>query len=225
VAAALQDYKRAIIVGGEHTHGKGTVQTIMDLNKNLRESMAKEVGDLGVVKVTIQKFYRITGGSTQYNGVVPDIVLPSLFQHLKSGEMYLDHSLPWDQIGPVKYKALGGRPINLDTLRKKSRQRGEHDTGLQLIAEEAVKADERSKQTAISLKLTDMRQMIEEAREERNKISAQFRNHQTKLYDDQLETTDEKDTPQDDILRWKEELAQDPYVGEAMNIIGDMKGQ
>ena len=226
VAAALQDYKRAIIVGGEHTHGKGTVQTIIDLNKNLRDSMAKEVGDLGVVKVTIQKFYRITGGSTQYNGVVPDIVLPSLFQHLKSGEKYLDYSLPWDQIGPVKYTSFSGKPIDLDMIRKMSLQRGEHDPGLQLIAEEAVKADERSKQTSISLKLTDMRQRIEEAREERKKFSAQFRNHQTKLYDDQLEITDEKkDTPKDDILRWKEELNQDPYVGEAKNIIVDMNRQ
>lgn len=225
VAAAMQDYKRAVIVGGEHTHGKGTVQTIINLNKNLRASVSKEVGDLGVVKVTIQKFYRITGGSTQYNGVVPDIVLPSLFQHLKSGEKYLDYSLPWDQIGPVKYNAFSGKPIDLDMLRKMSLQRGEHDPGLQLIAEEAVKADERSKQTAISLKLTDMRQRMDEAREERKKISAQFRNHQTMLYDDQLQTTDEKDTKKDDVLSWQEELVQDPYVGEAKNIIVDMNRQ
>ena len=86
VAAALQDYKRAVIVGGEHTHGKGTVQTVVNLNKNVRASNSKEIGDVGALKVTIQKFYRITGGSTQYKGVVPDIVLPSLFQHLKSGE-------------------------------------------------------------------------------------------------------------------------------------------
>ena len=225
VAAALQDYKRAIIVGGEQTHGKGTVQTIINLNKNLRDSMSKEIGNLGVVKVTIQKFYRITGGSTQYNGVVPDIVLPSLFQHLKSGEKYLDYSLPWDQIGSAKYTSFSGNPIDLDMIRKRSLQRSEHDPGLQAIAEEAIKADLRSKQTAISLKLTDMRQMIEEAGEERKKISSQFQNHQTRLYDDQLETTDGNNVKKDDVLSWKEELKQDPYVGEAKNIIIDMKRQ
>ena len=225
VAAALQDFKRAIIVGGEHTHGKGTVQTIIDLNKNLRNPMSKEVGDLGVVKVTIQKFYRITGGSTQYKGVVPDIVLPSLFQHLKSGEKYLDYSLPWDQIGPVKYSSFNGKPFNLDMIRQRSRQRVLHDPGLQLIAEEAVKADERSKQTTASLKLTDMRQRMEELREERNKFVAQFRNHQSMLYDDQLVTTDTNDPPKDDVFNWKEELMLDPYVQEAKNILIDMRRQ
>ncbi len=226
VAAALQDYKRAIVVGGEHTHGKGTVQTIINLNKNLRESMSKEIGDLGVVKVTIQKFYRITGGSTQYNGVMPDIILPSLFQHLKSGEKYLDYSLPWDQIGPAQYTSYSGMSIDLDIIRKRSLQRAEHDPRLQLIAEEAVKADERSKQTAISLKLTDMRQKIEEAREERKKFNTLFQNHQTtRLFDDQLETTDGNADKKDDVINWKDKLMQDPYVGEAMNIIVDMKRQ
>jgi len=86
VAAALQDYKRAIIVGGDHTHGKGTVQAVVNLNSNMPPANAKEIGDIGALKVTLQKFYRITGGSTQYKGVVPDIILPSLFQHLKTGE-------------------------------------------------------------------------------------------------------------------------------------------
>ena len=225
VAAALQDYQRAIIVGGEHTHGKGTVQTVIDLNKNLRDSMANEIGDLGALKVTVQKFYRITGGSTQYEGVVPDIVLPSLFQHLKSGEKYLDYSLPWDQIGPVKYTSFSYKPIDLDLIRQRSLQRGEHDSGLHAIALEAAKADERSKQTAISLKLTDMRQKMKEAREERKKFSAEFRNRQTGLYDDQLETSDEKDTVKNDALNWQEGLKRDPYVGEASNILVDMNRQ
>ncbi|MFH0780591.1 MAG: carboxy terminal-processing peptidase [Pseudomonadota bacterium] len=225
VAAALQDYNRAIIVGGEHTHGKGTVQVIIDLNKNLRNSVLKEIGDLGVVKVTVQKFYRITGGSTQYKGVVSDIVLPSLFQHLQSGEKYLDYSLPWDQVGPAKFTSFSHVPLDLETIRKLSLQRSKNDPGMQAIAGEAAKADERSKQTAISLKLAVMRQKAEEVREERKKFSAQFRNHQTRLYDDSLENTDEKDGKQDEGLRWIEELNQDPYVGEAKNIIADMHSQ
>jgi carboxyl-terminal processing protease len=222
VAAALQDYKRAIIVGGEHTHGKGTVQTIINMNNNIRPSSSREIGDVGALTVTIQKFYRITGGSTQYKGVVPDIVLPSLFQHLKSGEKYLDYSLPWDQIKSVKYTPFSGKPIDLDMIRKMSLQRVEYDPGLQVIAEEAVKADERSKQTAVSLKLTDMRLKMEEARKERKKISAQFQKYQTGQDDDEQSETDGKGMKKD-VPNWKEQLKQDPYVGEAKNIIIDMK--
>ena len=221
VAAALQDYKRAIIVGAEHTHGKGTVQAIINMNKNLRASSSKEIGDVGGLTVTIQKFYRITGGSTQYKGVVSDIVLPSLFQHLKSGEKYLDYSLPWDQIKPVKYTPFSGKPIDINTIRKKSLKRVEHNPGLQAIAEEAVKADERSKLTAVSLKLVDMRQKVEGAREEQEKLSAQFRAYQTGLYDDEQFDIDEKDMKKD-VPNWQEQIQQDPYVGEAKNIIVDM---
>lgn len=137
VAAALQDYRRAIIVGGEHTYGKGTVQTILNLNKNLRPQISNEIGDLGVVKLTIQKFYRITGGSTQDKGGVSDIVLPSLFQHLHSGEKYLHYTLPWDQIGPAKYTSFNGQAIDMDRIRQRSLQRIEHDSGVQAIDKEA----------------------------------------------------------------------------------------
>ena len=226
VAAALQDYKRAIIVGGEHTYGKGTVQITRHLNKNLRTSLSNEIGDLGVLKLTVKKFYRITGGSTQYKGFAPDIVLPSLFQHLQTGEKYLDYSLPWDQVGPVQYTSFSGKPFDLEMIRKMSRRRVELDPELQTIAKEAKLADERSKQTAVSLKLADVRQKNEEAGEERKSLSGQFRNSQTSLYDDeQVPATGGKDMGKDDILSWKEELKQDPYVGEAINIIVDMTRQ
>jgi carboxyl-terminal processing protease len=224
VAAALQDYKRAVIVGGEHTYGKGTVQTIINIDDIIRDSKSKEIGDLGTLKVTIQKFYRITGGSTQYKGVIPDIVLPSLFQHLQSGERYLDYSLPWDQIWPVKYTSFSGKPIDLDMIRKMSLRRVELDPGLQTIGKEAKMAGERSKQTTVSLKLEDV-QRKEEVSEERKALIAQFLNNQTGLYDDeQLEITEEgTDVKNNDVLSWKEELEKDPYVREAGNIIVDMK--
>jgi carboxyl-terminal processing protease len=221
VAAALQDYKRAVIVGGTHTHGKGTVQTIINLNENIPMLQFKKYDDLGALKVTIQKFYRINGGSTQYKGVEPDIVLPSLFQHLKSGEKYLEYSLPWDQVQPVAFSSFSGKPFNLDMIRKKSMQRVEHEDGLKIIAEEAKKADERSKQTAISLKLADMRKKMEEARLERAKVGAQYRKYQG-LGDDEQSEMDGKDAKKDDVTDWKEEIKQDPYIGEAKNIIVDM---
>lgn len=213
VAAALQDYKRAIIVGGDHTYGKGTVQSIMHLSKNLRASISNEFGDLGMLKLTTKKFYRITGGSTQHKGFAPDIVLPSLFQHQQSGEKYLDYSLSWDEIGPVKYTSFRGKPLDLDMIRKKSQRRVELDPRLQTIAKEAKKADERSKQTAVSLKLADVCQRMQTTREQQTSPSAQ------------LQTTDGNDLEKDAALSWKSELKQDPYVEEATNIITDMVRQ
>ena len=223
VTAALQDYKRAVIVGGEHTYGKGTVQTVLDLNKTIRASESKEIGDIGSLKVTIQKFYRVTGGSTQYKGVEPDIVLPSLFQSLKSGEKYLDYSLPWDHIGPATYTPCSSKLAGLDMLRKRSLQRVEHDPGLQAIAEEAVKAEERSKDTLVSLRLTDMRRKFEEARVERKKLSAQLGSYKTGLGDDDQSDNNGKETKKDSVPKWKEQIVKDPYIGEAKSIIVDME--
>lgn len=102
VAAALQDYHRAVIVGGEFSHGKGTVQAVVDLDGYV-SPMAKSYSPLGALKITIQKFYRINGSSTQYKGVTPDIILPDQFSHLESGEKFLDYSIPWGEVKPVKY--------------------------------------------------------------------------------------------------------------------------
>ncbi len=223
VAAALQDYKRAIIVGGEHTYGKGTVQTIIDMNKMIQAAKSEEVGDLGALKVTIQKFYRITGASTQYKGVIPDIILPSLFQHLKSGEKYLDYSLPWDQIGPAKYTPFRGKSLDLGMIRQRSLQRVEHTPELQAIAKEAIRADEQSKETTVSLRLTDMRQTFEEALAQRKKLGEQYSNYPPGLYNDEQLKRNGKDTNKKKVADWKERLKQDPYVGEAKNIIVDMQ--
>jgi carboxyl-terminal processing protease len=222
VAAAMQDYKRAVIVGGLHTHGKGTVQTIINLNENIPMLHFKKYDDLGALKVTIQKFYRINGGSTQYKGVEPDIMLPSLFQHLKSGEKYLEYSLPWDQVEPVSISPYSGKPFNLDSIRKKSMQRVGQEEGLKIIAEEAKKADERSKQTAISLKLADMRQKMEESRLERNKVDAKYRKYQG-MNDEEHSEIDGKTTKKDEVSDWREDIKQDPYISEAKNIIVDIE--
>jgi len=174
LAAALQDYGRAVIVGGAHTHGKGTVQTLIDMNENIPLLHLKKYEDLGALKVTIQKFYRVNGGSTQYKGVEPDIVLPSLFQHLESGEQYLDNSLPWDQVEPVSYDKYGSTPIDLAVLEGRSSKRVTQDEGLQVIADEAEKASERVKKTAMSLKLSDMKEKRQEAKVVRDKIGAHY---------------------------------------------------
>ncbi len=222
VAAALQDYGRAVVVGGAHTHGKGTVQTLIDMNDNIPLLHLKKYDDLGALKVTIQKFYRVNGGSTQYKGVEPDIVLPSLFQHLESGEQYLDNSLPWDQVEPVPFTRYDSTPVDLEALRGKSSQRLAKDEGLQVIADEAEKALERSKKTTMSLKLSEMKAQREEARATRDKIGA----HYSKFREAQGEDRGEEPGPgpeeEEDKEKWKEEIKEDPYVNESIRILGNM---
>ena len=223
VAAALQDYRRAIVVGGQHTHGKGTVQTIIDLNENIPLLHLRRYEDLGALKATIQKFYRVDGGSTQYRGVEPDIVLPSLFQHLKSGEQYLDYSLEWDQDAPAKYATYSDKVTDLQEIIDRSRERVKQSQGLVLIEEEAKRSTLRSKQTIIDLDIDSMRAKREEERLAREKVGA----HMGSLEEDQSDDTGipedlaESDEQTSDA-EWLVELDKDPYVAESQMIINDL---
>ena len=224
VAAALQDYERAVIIGGRHTHGKGTVQTLVNMNENISATLLRTYDDLGALKVTIQKFYRVTGGSTQYKGVESDIVLPSLFQYLKSGEQYSDYSLPWDQVEPIPFVRYGGKKMDLDRLIATSQRRVESEPGLQAIADEAKKAEERSKESTVSLQLSDMKKKREEAGQARKNIGAHYRKYRA----DQMEEMDEEAKKGakkgDDRQKWLEEVKDDPYIGEATRVLVDMEG-
>lgn len=222
LAAALQDYKRAVIVGGKHTHGKGTVQTILDMNENIPLLHLKRYDDLGALKVTIQKFYRINGGSTQYKGVEPDIVLPSLFQHLKSGEQYLDNSLPWGQVDSVSFEAWTKKSPNIDGLRQKSLKRIAKDEGLKIISEEAERSIERSKQSQMPLKLSAMKAKKEEARLAREKVGAHYKRYQDEQIDENSDTAESRVSEPDEDT-WIEDLQEDPYLQEAVNIALDIK--
>ncbi|OGR15767.1 MAG: tail-specific protease [Desulfobacterales bacterium GWB2_56_26] len=221
VAAALQDYKRAVVIGGKHTHGKGTVQTIIDLNENIPLLHLKKYDDLGALKVMIQKFYRVTGGSNQWKGVESDIVLPNLFEHIKSGERYLDYSLPWDSIEAIPFTPWTDKPFDLDLLRNKSLDRVANDEGFKIIAEEAVKAAERAENTVVSIDLEDMRSKREEARLVREKVGAHYRKYREEQ-DEEGEFEESEDDKADPHEVWLKNVQQDPYIREAVNIVGDI---
>ena len=226
VAAALQDYRRAVVVGGQHTHGKGTVQTIIDLNENIPLLHLRRYDDLGALKATILKFYRVDGGSTQYKGVVPDVVLPSLFQNLKSGEQYLDYSLPWDQDEPVRYNAYNDKVGDLQGIIERSRARIKESADLLLIEEEAARSAKRSEQTIVELDLDVMRAKRQEEKQARDKVGA----HYSRLEDQDLEdpppSEENPELPEDDAGDdWISELDGDPYVTESEMIINDLVRQ
>lgn len=220
VAGALQDYERAVIIGDEHTHGKGTVQTIIDLNENIPLLQLPKYDDLGALKVMIQKFYRVTGGSTQYKGVEPDIVLPSLLKHIESGERYLEYSLPWDSIEAVEYKH-SEKPLNIEKLNERSLARAAADQGFQTIVEEAAKAEERSKDTLISLDIDDIRTKLEEARKAREKIGAYYKKYRDEQGAEEDFAADTA-TPEEKKKEWLEEVRDDPYVREASRVVLDI---
>ncbi len=218
VAAAIQDYGRGVVMGGAYTHGKGTVQTIIDLNENIPLLHLRRYEDLGALKVMIQKFYRVTGGSTQYKGVEPDIVLPSLLAHVESGERYLEHSLPWDSIESVDYTRSPGT-LDLNTLRSKSEKRVKEDEAFLTIVEEAEKARERSEETIISLNIDDMRVKREETEKARENLSNYLSGYQEQ--DD--DTGDDSDkSAEERKSEWLKELVEDPYIQEAGRVIRDM---
>jgi len=223
VAAALQDYRRAIVVGGQHTHGKGTVQTIIDLNDNIPLLHLRRYDDLGALKATIQKFYRVNGGSTQYRGVEPDIVLPSLFQHLKSGEQYLDYSLPWDQDAPAQYQRYSDKLTDLDEIIARSRERVRHSEGMLMIEEEALRSTNRSQQTVIELDIDSMRAKREEERLAREKVGAHLGTMESQETDDEEMGEDSLESDRElSDQQWLAELAKDPYVIESEMIINDL---
>ncbi|HTH48678.1 MAG TPA: carboxy terminal-processing peptidase [Candidatus Limnocylindria bacterium] len=131
VAAALQDYGRAILVGDSSTHGKGTVQTVQELAPYLRGT-----DNPGAVKVTIRKFYRASGGSTQLKGVTPDITLPSINSYAEIGETSLDNALAWDTIPSAKIDKVNRVQPYLTELTKRSTLRVNKDKDFDYVRED-----------------------------------------------------------------------------------------
>jgi carboxyl-terminal processing protease len=152
LAAALQDYRRAIIIGGEHTFGKGTVQVMIDLDRYLPPEMAR-YKPLGAVTVTVQKYYRITGASTQYQGVVPDVILPDPYSYLDVGEKSMPYSLPWDTIPAVSFTPWKNSFADLDEIKARSRQRLNKSVRFAQVAANIERLKKQREKTMVTLNL------------------------------------------------------------------------
>ena len=148
VAAALQDYGRALIVGDLTTHGKGTVQTLYPLGNFMG---TRQVADPGELKFTISKFYRIAGGTTQKHGVTPDVILPNVLDYLETGEAFLPNVLEADNIPPAKYQRTDRVNGGLDELRKNSSARITKDQDFAYIREDIELVKKQRADKTISL--------------------------------------------------------------------------
>ena len=158
-AGAMQDYRRALIVGSKHSYGKGTVQTLINLDDNLPFlgfNMVK-YEPLGALKLTTQKFYRINGGSTQDRGVSADIVLPDRFEYAKVGEKYSDNAMPWDKITPAAYKKWQNFIFNIPTLKALNAKTTTTNKKFIEITKEAEEAKDRQQHTLINIDLESLR--------------------------------------------------------------------
>ncbi len=176
-AAALQDYGRAVIVGDQRSFGKGTVQTVLELGR-LMMPFGLSSSDAGALKLTIQKFYRVKGGSTQLKGVESDVMLPSLTDNPEIGEGSLKNRLEYDEVAPVKIAdAMSATPLFLDELRERSRSRVQQDAEFVYITEDAARLLERIQKNEVSLNLKTRKAEIasEKARKEQRKLDRQGR--------------------------------------------------
>lgn len=152
LAAAMQDYKRAIIMGSP-TYGKGTVQQFYNLDEIL-PAQFNAYKPFGELKLTTQKFYRVNGGTTQLRGVVPDVILPDVYAYMEFGEKEQDYPLPFDEIKPANYKPWKGNSPNLAQIKANSAKRIAQNENFKLIKESAQSLKKQSDSTVRSLQLT-----------------------------------------------------------------------
>ena len=221
LAAAMQDYKRAIIIGSKQTYGKGTVQNVIDLNRWMKNS---DLGDMGALKVTTQKFYRVNGGSTQLEGVKSDVVVPDRYSYIDIGEKDMENPLPWDQIEPADYEEWDGY-IDFDKTLVKSKKRMAESKQLQLIDESAKWISEQRNEDVYPLNYSTYAQQIKE-NEELAKRFDSITDYKTDLsfvslpYEQEMFKQDT--TLQEKRTRWHENLSKDVYVEEAVNVLEDL---
>jgi carboxyl-terminal processing protease len=153
LAAALQDYRRALIVGDQSTFGKGTVQTILPVERYM--PFFSEKKNAGELKVTIQKFYRIAGGSTQLKGVEPDIKLPSIRDVLDIGEGSAENPLPYDTIPPRKYPLFRKGPFPVDEINARVKSRLAANPEFQYVVDESKRLKEKIDRNTVTLNLQE----------------------------------------------------------------------
>jgi carboxyl-terminal processing protease len=223
LAAAMQDYGRAIVVGSQSTFGKGTVQRFLDLDRVV--SGAEDMKPLGEVKVTLQKFYRVNGGSTQLKGVIPDINLPDNQQFIASGEKELEYPMEWTEIEPVEYEQDIVKLNNLQTLRERSESRIKASPQFSKVIANALRIKEVRDQTVVPLQLDKYRAEDIAREEESNEFKKAF----GKIEDLHIQNL-AVDMPviQIDSSRigrnqaWIESMGKDIYLEETLHIMKDL---
>lgn len=216
-AAAIQDYGRGVIIG-EPSFGKGTVQTVVNLDQVARNDKPK----FGELKLTIAQFFRVNGGTTQLRGVTPDIALPGLSDPKTFGETSYDNALPWTQIKPARYKQAGNLKAEVPKLQALHDKRVEADPDFQRLIEDVAELKEQRDKGVISLNEADRRKELT-ARENRLKSRAQLDDGVDTTNDDGLQSN-ERSLTADIALENARKKAKDVLLNEATAILSDAAG-
>ncbi|UYW01332.1 carboxy terminal-processing peptidase [Flavobacterium agricola] len=221
-AAAIQDYNRGIVMGSKHTFGKGTVQNMIDLNSLMRRNT---FGDMGALKTTIQKFYRVNGGSTQIKGVESDIILPDRMSYIDTGERDMKKALPWDKIEPANYKPLAN---DFSGIIEASNERVKANPQFILIDENAQLIKERQSDDFENLQYTAYKTKQQDNEKKISRFK-EINNYDNNLkftslpYEVEMLAIDT--TYKSRIEDWHKQLKKDVYVEEAVNVLHDLATQ
>ena len=222
LAAAMQDYERAIIIGGNQTWGKGTVQNVFPLNRMVRGNTK---GDLGALRYTTQKYYRVNGGSVQLEGVKSDINLPFRYKYLDFGEKDSENPLQWDEIENINYQKWNSN-FDFEFAIKNSQKRMKESEHLKLVDENAKWIKDIREKKIFNLNYQKFRSELEENIKTTDKfkkldnfsLDYSFKSlpYETQMIDN------------DSILgtkreRWHKSLNKDIYIGEALNVLSDLR--
>ena len=224
MAAAMQDYNRAIIMGSKATFGKGTVQRFFDLDNIIRG--VDDLKPLGNLKVTTQKFYRINGGSTQLKGVESDVVLPDNYMYMDVGEREYKNALPWDKIKNLDYSQNVFVLNNKEQIINKSRERIEKDSIFMFIKENAKRLKKYSDSTRVSLNLETFKKQKKERKKLDDFYRKKLNNEISTLVVENLDV----DLPHINIdssriarnEEWLKNLKKDEDIKEAINVVNDI---
>jgi carboxyl-terminal processing protease len=200
VAGAIQDYRRGLVIGDKATHGKGTVQSLLDLGRQLFQRLPN-APSLGAIKITMQQFYRPLGASTQLKGVQSDVELPSITTHLPVGESDLDHAIDFDKVAPAAFQTSGRVTDDvLRALRERSATRIAKDEDFSKVQKDIAQYEKRKSEKTISL--------VE------SEFSRQW-NEGKAAEDEEKKLEEEMDAQRRPVVK------RDFYFNEAMNVTAD----
>ena len=223
IAAALQDYGRAIIIGSKSTYGKGTVQQFIDLDRAIPGHA--NVKPLGNLKITVRKYYRIDGGSVQLKGVEPDIVLPDSYAFIETGEKDQEFPMEWSEIDPVKYKKSIASIDGFDSVLELSKKRVEEDETFGLILENAHRIKNLREQSNNPLNLKEYRhedkKRIEEAKRFEN-IDVKIENLKVTNLKADTDRINANENATKINKSFIESIESDVYVEEAIRVLNDV---
>ncbi len=219
LAGAMQDYGRAVIVGSPQSFGKGTVQTFVELNRFLNTS-----DDFGALKLTIQKFYRVNGKSTQLKGVDSDIPMKDIFTYEEIGERYDNYALPWDQVSTSGFAPLN--TLNMSNLVNNSAKRLTQNKNYQLLLESAQWKEKLDKEEKVTLNLKEFESLMKARKEQIEKFKSLIKFNNGLNFT--LHADEAKRGKTDEVFakkseNWLKNLKRDIYLQETVNIISEMK--